>query len=226
MVAVGGVYISIDSTNPSTSLGYGTWIRFANGKCLIGVDESNSPTESSQLSLGSSTVIPTGSVSSQTFSGNAITSVINHTHNVSITDSGHTHIQNSHTHIQDSHNHLQNSHNHTQNSFAPRIINSGTQGTVGVQGASAASNASASNSATTATNQAATAVNQVATAVNQVATAVNQSATTGVSATTANPASGVTSITPTGTISQATVSINEHSLIQPSITVYFWLRTA
>lgn len=61
-----------------------------------------------------------------------ITSVLNHTHAVNITDPGH---------------------NHTQNSFAPRIVNSGTAGTVGVQGASTASNANASNSATTATNQ-------------------------------------------------------------------------
>lgn len=71
-------------------------------------------------------------------------------------------------------------HTHTQNSFAPRIINSGTAGTVGVQGASAASNANASNAATTATNQ---------------------SATTGITATTSNPAGGVASITPAGTVS-------------------------
>lgn len=37
---VGSIYISIDSANPSTKFG-GTWVRFANGKTLIGVDESN-----------------------------------------------------------------------------------------------------------------------------------------------------------------------------------------
>ena len=94
-----------------------------------------------------------------------VSSVLNHTHTVNVTDPGHTHTQ--------------NSHNHTQNSFAPRIINSGTAGTVGVQGASAASNANASNSATTATNQA--------------ATATNQTASTGVTASTVNPAGGVAS---------------------------------
>lgn len=71
-------------------------------------------------------------------------------------------------------------HNHTQNSFAPRIINSGTAGTVGVQGASAASNANASNAATTATNIA---------------------NTTGITASSSNPAGGVSSITPTGSFS-------------------------
>lgn len=70
-------------------------------------------------------------------------------------------------------------HTHTQNSFAPRIINSGTAGTVGVQGASAASNANASNAATTATNQ---------------------SNTTGITAASSNPAGGVASITPAGTV--------------------------
>lgn len=52
----------------------------------------------------------------------SITSVLNHTHTVNVTDPGHTHVE--------------------------RIVNSGTAGTVGVQGASAASNASASNSPT------------------------------------------------------------------------------
>lgn len=58
------------------------------------------------------------------------------------------------------HTHIQDAHTHVQNAFAPRIINSGTAGSVGVQGSSGAANANASNAATTATNQNATATNQ------------------------------------------------------------------
>ena len=37
---VGDIHISIDSTNPSARFG-GTWERFANGRTLVGVDESD-----------------------------------------------------------------------------------------------------------------------------------------------------------------------------------------
>lgn len=35
---VGAIYISTVSTNPSTILGYGTWIAFGSGRTLVGVD--------------------------------------------------------------------------------------------------------------------------------------------------------------------------------------------
>ena len=38
---VGDIHISIDSSNPSARFG-GTWERFANGRTLVGVDESDS----------------------------------------------------------------------------------------------------------------------------------------------------------------------------------------
>ncbi|GIV52393.1 MAG: hypothetical protein KatS3mg038_2914 [Candidatus Kapaibacterium sp.] len=44
---VGSVLISVDATNPATWLGYGTWQQFAQGRCLVGVDttqtEFNAP---------------------------------------------------------------------------------------------------------------------------------------------------------------------------------------
>lgn len=52
------------------------------------------------------------------------------------------------------------------------------------------------------------------------------SATTGITATTSNPAGGVAAITPTGTVSQPTFTGNATAVIQPSITVYVWRRTA
>lgn len=112
-----------------------------NGKTLIGTLAANGNVGTTG---GSDSLTPAGTIS-------AINQVINHTHTVSVTDPGHTHIE--------------------------RIINSGTAGAVGVQGASAASNANASNSP-------------------------SASATTGISASTANPAGGVASITPTFTGNQ------------------------
>jgi hypothetical protein len=117
---------------------------------------------------------------------NAFTDVINHTHAVNVTDGGHNHTQNSHNHTQDSHNHTQDAHAHGM-----------AEGTTDGSGTFMdRSNAAA---ATTATTDNATATNQAATATNQAATATNQSATTGITATTSNPAGGVSSITPTGT---------------------------
>lgn len=172
---VGSVFIAVVNTNPGTLLGYGTWAAFGAGRMLVGFNAVDTDFDTAEETGGAKTV---------TLTEQQIPS--------------HTHLQNAHTHVQDAHTHVQDSHNHTQNSFAPRIINSGTAGTVGVQGASAASNAGASNSATTATNQAATATNQNATAVNQNATAVNQSTGGG----------------------------SAHSNMPPYITVYFWKRTA
>lgn len=37
---VGDIHISIDSTNPSARFG-GTWVRIANGKAIVGVDEND-----------------------------------------------------------------------------------------------------------------------------------------------------------------------------------------
>lgn len=35
---VGAIYTSVVSTNPATTLGYGTWTAFASGRTLVGVD--------------------------------------------------------------------------------------------------------------------------------------------------------------------------------------------
>jgi hypothetical protein len=212
-IAVNGIYISINETNPSVALGYGTWIRFANGRCLIGVDETDTPVNAPLLEIGAKTSVSTGSINAQTFTGQPFSSVIDHTHTINITDSGHTHIQNSHNHTQDPHTHIQTAHNHG--------LSEGQ-----TDGAGSFMDRSNAASATTAVTDNATAVNQNATATNQIATAVNQSSTTGITANSTSPVGSVPTVTPDGSVSQANFTGDAQSILQPSITVYFWLRTA
>lgn len=49
---VGSIYMSVNSTNPSTLFG-GTWRRIANGRTLIGVDENNGNFNSAKKTGGS-----------------------------------------------------------------------------------------------------------------------------------------------------------------------------
>lgn len=40
-IAVGGLYVSIDPTNPASTLGYGTWEAFGAGRFLVSLDSSD-----------------------------------------------------------------------------------------------------------------------------------------------------------------------------------------
>lgn len=77
---VGSIYISVVNTNPSSLFG-GTWVAFANGRTLVGVDTSQSDFSTVQKTGGSSTVTLTSS------------QMPSHTHSIS-----HTHGLNSHKH--------------------------------------------------------------------------------------------------------------------------------
>lgn len=35
---IGSIYLSVNSSNPSSTLGFGTWVAFATGRTLVGVD--------------------------------------------------------------------------------------------------------------------------------------------------------------------------------------------
>lgn len=87
---VGSIYMSVNSTNPSTIFG-GTWVRWGNGKVPVGIDTSNSNFNTTEKTGGSSTssYIPSGTIGSHTLTASEIPS---HKHSVSITKSGaHTH---------------------------------------------------------------------------------------------------------------------------------------
>lgn len=155
---VGSVFIAVVSTNPATLLGFGTWVAFAAGRVLVGIDANQ---------VEFDTVEETGGAKTHTL--------------VTAEMPSHTHIQDAHNHTQDAHNHTQNSHNHTQNAHDHATFSASryTLVTVGANYYTFNSGGTLLNlrtSTDTATNQAATATNQAATAVNQAATAVNQAA--------------------------------------------------
>lgn len=101
---VGSVFISVVSTNPATLLGYGTWSAIGAGRTLVGLDSGDTDFDVAEETGGAKTVASTGTVSQPTFTGNALAShtheysqVLNHTHTVSVTDPGHTHVVTSQT---------------------------------------------------------------------------------------------------------------------------------
>lgn len=97
---------------------------------------------------GNDTITPAGTVAAPTFTGTAFSSVINHTHTVTVNDPGHTHTQS---------------------------VNSATTGGLSGYTPDTSTNTTSTSGFSTLSN------------------------TTGITASTANPAGGVSSITPAGT---------------------------
>jgi hypothetical protein len=52
---VGSIYISVVSTDPSSLLGYGTWVAFATGRTLVGIDTGQSEFDSVEETGGAKT---------------------------------------------------------------------------------------------------------------------------------------------------------------------------
>lgn len=113
-----------------------------NGKMLRGTLTANGDVGQTG---GASTITPSGLISQPVLSINAITSVINHTHAVSVTDPGHNHTQNSHTHT------LQMQGGTTAATTGVHVMNSTATG-----GSSRAATAPDTANSTTATNNSAT----------------------------------------------------------------------
>jgi hypothetical protein len=68
---VGAIYISVDSTNPNTTLGYGTWSAFGTGRVLIGINGSDTDFDVVEETGGAKTVSSAGTVSAIAATGSA-----------------------------------------------------------------------------------------------------------------------------------------------------------
>lgn len=123
---VGSVFIAVVSSNPGTLLGYGTWVAFAAGKMLVGLNASDVDFDVVEETGGSKT----------------------HTQTVPEMPI--------HTHIQDAHNHTQDAHGHSVNgNTASLTAGASWAAAVGTnKGVLTATDvATATNQAATATNQ-------------------------------------------------------------------------
>ncbi len=68
---VGSIYISVNSTNPGTSLGVGTWVAFGAGRVPVGFDAGQIEFDTDEQTGGSMTATPAGSNSAPVFTGSA-----------------------------------------------------------------------------------------------------------------------------------------------------------
>lgn len=66
---VGCLYFSTNSTNPATSLGFGTWSAFGTGRVPVGFDSGDVNFDTDEETGGAKTVAATGSNSAPTISG-------------------------------------------------------------------------------------------------------------------------------------------------------------
>jgi len=82
---IGSVFIAVLSTNPATLLGYGTWIAFAAGRVLVGIDAGQTEFDAVRETGGAKThTLSTTEIPAHTHVQDV------HTH--SLTDPGHTHL--------------------------------------------------------------------------------------------------------------------------------------
>lgn len=71
---IGSIYTAIVSTNPSTLLGFGTWVAFGAGRVPVGFNASNPLFDSAEETGGSADAV-----------------VVSHTHTATVSDPGHAH---------------------------------------------------------------------------------------------------------------------------------------
>lgn len=76
VIPVGGLYLSAVSTDPGLAqaaggLGYGSWSRYAQGRCVVGADSSG---WTAGTERGAETVTPNGTCSAPSFTGSSVAS--------------------------------------------------------------------------------------------------------------------------------------------------------
>lgn len=216
---VGSIYISVVSTNPGTLFGVGTWVAFATGRTLIGIDAGNTDFDTVEETGGNLTITPTGTVSQPTFTGDALAG---HQHGIgtyanssdgagtptgtiawpvgvptAANESAHTHSVTSNVSVSD---HASHTHTYTEvvnHTHTITITDPGHRHDQGIRNTGTAGTAGVQG-ASTANN---------ATITNAVPTA-----TTGITASSANPAGGVATGTTAGPNATLTHSVTNNAV--------------
>lgn len=225
---VGALFIAVVSTNPATLLGYGTWTAFGAGRVLVGVDSGDADFDTVEETGGAKTVAAAGSVAAPTISGSTAAEAA-HTHSVTSNVTVADHASHTHTYTDVlKHTHTVTVTDPGHSHTIPVNTNSWT-----AFGSSDIADSNRTTNATESTN----------------------SNTTGITATTADPAGGVTTGTTAGPSATLTHTPTNNavtsgagashlhaagtlaasapgftgtatSVVQPYITCYFWKRTA
>jgi len=230
---VGSVFLSVSSTNPATSLGFGTWASFGAGRMLVGFDASQTEFDTVEETGGSKTT--TLAITNLPGHTHGISDP-GHSHTISVLDPGHNHTQNAHSHsvtaTDAGHTHTQASHNHTITISDPGHVHGivddlggggnvaatttgfyDTTSTFNTLAAQTGISASSSN-ATPAINTGYASIS--ASAGNETAT--NNSNITGISAS--------SNYVPTGITTQSEGNGTAATTLSPYIVVYMFKRTA
>lgn len=230
---VGSVFLSVSSTNPATSLGFGTWTSFGAGRMLVGFDASQTEFDTVEETGGSkTTTLVTANLPGHTHG----ISDPGHSHSISVSDPGHNHAQNAHSHsvtaTDAGHTHTQAAHTHIITISDPGHYH-GIVDDIGGGGDVAATTTGFFDSTSTFYTQSAqtgisassaSATPTINTGYASIsasagsATATNNSSGTGISASSNSVATGITT-TSTGSGTAATT-------LSPYIVVYMFKRTA
>lgn len=247
---VGAIYASVDATNPATTLGYGTWQAFAAGRTLVGLDPGDTDFDVVEETRGSKTVASAGSNSAPTFTGSALGTHLHGTGTYAASahagtavgdHAAHTHSVTSNVTVGD---HGSHTHQYTEvvNHVHPYCSQTATTGSISsyehgaIDTSSAATecsmltnNPSGGVATGTTTGPSATLTHSV---VNNAVTSGNPNATLTHSVTqpSAHTLSGsseaVSAGTPAGSVSAPSFTGSATSVVQPSVVVYYWKRTA
>lgn len=214
---VGAIFFAAVSTNPATLLGYGTWTALGPGRVLVGVDSQDPDFDTALKTSGSKTVAAAGSVSQPTFSGNALGT---HSHGAG------TYATSAHsgTAVAD-----HASHNHTYTQVpnhvhgVSSILRTATTGGATTQVTNAADTSSTADT-TRKTDNPDGGVAQGTT--NGPSATLSHSVTQPSNHTMSGSSEAVGAGTPSGTVSQPTFTGSATSVVQPSLAVHMWRRTA
>lgn len=222
VLPIGAIFLSIDSTNPATTLGYGTWVAFGEGKVLLGLDPGNPTFDTPEETGGALTVAAIGTVSQPTFIGSPLGT---HTHGVG------TYLPSLHSGSAVA-DHASHTHSYTEVPNHLHTLATGTGSTGNFAQVIGTVDTSSGGTGATPTQTAlgtrsGNPVGGVATGTTAGPSAVLSHNVTQPSAhTMSGNSEAVSGGTPAGTVSQPTFTGTPSSVVQPYIVVFMWKRTA